>query len=178
MIAISLHEFNSKVKKLELGNAIEKNTFNLVRDYLNGDIIEARDGYGPYSYDESFIIDNIQEISKKIKSGSYRNETKKILNDKLNQLRDNYNLFKDYDSINANNILDKKEKEFFIEYRKRVFYSIIELRAALNLDLSEFYYEEVGDYCETVVNDVINNKYKRLNLTSHLDEKGNIIRLN
>ena len=173
---IRINEFESKVKKLELGKAIEKNTFKLTRDYLNGDIIEKNTGYASYTYDDSFIIKNMNEIQNAIKTKPYRKVTKEELNNKVQNIINEYSQYTTYNNLNSRGELDTKQKSFLMEYQNRVFYLILELRVALGLDVSDFYHEEVYDYCEAIITDVMNNKYKRLNIEQHLNSKGNIIR--
>ena len=43
-------------KKINLNSSIEQNNFTLVRDYLNGDIVEKKDGISHYALSDEFII--------------------------------------------------------------------------------------------------------------------------
>ena len=174
---ITLNQFNSKVKRLEFGKAIERNNFNLVRDYLKGNIFPNEDCDFPYCTEEEFFDKNINEIKETIISKPYRKETKEALNDRLSILKNEYMEFKDYYYLNQRDNLDKQEKKFFQASKNRILYLTIELRAYLGLDLSDFYHEDIKDYCDALIEDLINNKYQRLNFSSHLDNNGNVIKL-
>ena len=116
-----------------------------------------------------------------------------------NQLLNKYNVLKSeyFNYISVKKVKDQvskefetnklaKEKEDLDEYKKsyklykdlvcdskrRLDYYIIELQAALGLELTTSPSDKICKYCDAIIKDVNNNKYRRLSIQDHLEDNG------
>ena len=167
--------FDKNVKNIKLNSLVEKNNFSLVRNFLNGEIKFSQSGIMSSDYiTDDFIFNNDIDIFMKIgtlkpKFGSKKDkEVISLLEEKESKLK---NLFDTYKKYCKNGYYDT---EYLSTLRKQMFYLILELRVSLNMNLDAIVYSEISNYCEIIANDVVNNKYKRLNFQSHLDYNGKL----
>lgn len=176
MEVAKLDLFNSNVRNIELNSIIEKNNFNLVRDYFEGAIVEKEFGISAITIDNDFIMENIKEIGKKINTANYTTEIQKALDKKLSILSELYGEFKIYDRLSKKIKFDKVERKLFDENKSKLFYLILELRISTGLTTEEINHNDIMDYCSILACDVNNGKYKRLDFQSHIDDDGKVNR--
>lgn len=178
---IDIKTFNKKAKNIKINSIIEKNNFNLVRDFITGEIEFSQSNRNNQKIDSNNItnkimFDNDIEIFVKIgillDDRNYKKEKEALilLQEKENTLKRLYDTYCDY--LKCSYI----EEEYSSKLRRQIFYLILELRASLNLNLDKFNSSEIANYCETIANDVVNEKYKRLSFQSHLDYSGKLNR--
>lgn len=189
--------FKERVKKLKINGYVEKHTFKLVCEYLNGKFDDdinivsekfiskaLKNSNNQDDVDMNYIL--IKNIEKKIKSKEKKISVNQsaALKHKLKDLKAYYfdlaSLYrakedeKQEADKKGKREIDKKYQDMINEANQMVDYSIIELNGALGLSVECFNNSKIRNYCESILYDVNNDKYKRLSFKDHITSDGSI----
>jgi len=181
--------FNEKTEEMQntrnvkIYSIIEDNTFRLVRNYMGGQFDHSNDTEWALAILATSIKNDVDDIYK-LEIDRIKEKLDKVIpilksKDIAKQLNDKYKSlvceYYNYVSINK----AKTEKEFkgskaLLCTSERILkYLIIELKGALGMDFDSLSNNnEISNYCEAIINDVNNNKYKRLSIEEHFTSKG------
>lgn len=158
--------FESEIKRLKINSIVERNNFSLVRNIEEGKIYFDDPGRSSIGLDNKFIEKNINEIAEVINNNNF-NTSKEVLTqlrEAFNTLKINYADLRDY----LDRIIEEDEEKLYYETAEKTYYGIVELRASLGLSLEAFDEDSIIDYAEAIKFDVVNKKYKRLDINSHI----------
>ncbi len=182
---------NDNVANLEVYSFVEMNTFKLVRnifagefnkpnDYaLSEEVLKIKEKYGDktdkYKLDIITINDKLENLKKNNKNSIIYKE----LLEKFKKLTQAYTAYNDAKSFKDaqeytkdQTIRERKELHYYCKgdafgLEREVAYYIIELKAALGLNLEYSSNNYITDFCKAIIMDVNNNKYKRLSIEKH-----------
>jgi len=99
---------------------------------------------------------SVKKVKDQAKKELETSKLSKELDEDLEESRRTYKLYKD----------------LACDSKRRLDYYIIELQAALGLELTTSPSDKICKYCDAIIKDVNNNKYKRLSIESHFEENG------
>ena len=184
--------FNEKTSEMQNSNnvkiysIVEDNTFRLVRKYMAGRFDMCNDTDWALSILAASIRENKYNDIYQLEIDRIKEKLDKVIpelknEDIVNQLKEKYKdlicEYHNYDSINRAEERSEFEgsKNLACTSERIIKALIIELKGALGMDFDNLTNNrEICDYCEAIINDVNNNKYKRLSINDHFTYNGYI----